>query len=167
MVRRHELSDAAWARIEPLLPAHPRQGGRWRDHRQVINGIVWKIRTGADSLDLYVDTNGNLNLDGGDAWIAAQDFTSSVTTIPLSSYIIGPGSSRTFLVSARISDHIHDGDLTEQYSYYHRNITFELVKSYPVPPYIIIYAFFGVFLILLVLVIFGLYGDRKYQQLAQ
>ena len=52
MVRRHELSDAAWARIEPLLPAHPRQGGRWRDHRQVVNGIVWKIRTGADWRDI-------------------------------------------------------------------------------------------------------------------
>ncbi|WP_285584040.1 IS5 family transposase, partial [Actinoallomurus iriomotensis] len=52
MVRRHELSDAAWARIEPLLPAHPPRGGRWRDHRQVVNGIVWKIRTGADWRDI-------------------------------------------------------------------------------------------------------------------
>jgi transposase len=52
MVRRHELSDAAWARIEPLSPSHPRQGGRWRDHRQVVNGIVWKIRTGADRRDI-------------------------------------------------------------------------------------------------------------------
>jgi transposase len=51
-VRRHELSDGAWARIEPLLPAHPGQGGRWRDHRQVVNGIVWKIRTGADWRDI-------------------------------------------------------------------------------------------------------------------
>jgi transposase len=25
-LRRHDLSDAEWARLEPLLPAHPRQG---------------------------------------------------------------------------------------------------------------------------------------------
>ncbi|UOZ11906.1 IS5 family transposase [Amycolatopsis sp. WQ 127309] len=42
-----ELTDKAWAVIEPLLP--PQQGGgrRWRDHRQVINAILWKLRTGA------------------------------------------------------------------------------------------------------------------------
>ncbi|MGK5551975.1 transposase [Actinomadura kijaniata] len=52
MVRRHELSDEAWARIEPLLPVSTGPGGRWRDHRQVVNGIVWKIRTGADWRDV-------------------------------------------------------------------------------------------------------------------
>ncbi|MPY34162.1 transposase, partial [Streptomyces adustus] len=31
------LSDAQWARIEPLLPDRtPKRGGRWRDHRLVI-----------------------------------------------------------------------------------------------------------------------------------
>ncbi|WP_435866438.1 IS5 family transposase [Streptosporangium sandarakinum] len=51
-VRRHELTDDAWARIAPLLPANPERGGRRRDHRQVLNGIVWKIRTGADWRDI-------------------------------------------------------------------------------------------------------------------
>ncbi|WP_344652273.1 DrmB family protein [Cryptosporangium japonicum] len=32
--------------IEPLLPTSGR-GRRWRDHRQVINAILWKLRTGA------------------------------------------------------------------------------------------------------------------------
>ncbi|MGW6876921.1 IS5 family transposase [Streptomyces xanthophaeus] len=37
-----------WARIEPLWPDRmPRRGGRWRDHRQVINAIAWKYRTGS------------------------------------------------------------------------------------------------------------------------
>lgn len=52
MARRHELTDDAWVRIEPLLPVNPGRGGRWRDHRQVLNGIVWKVRTGADWRDI-------------------------------------------------------------------------------------------------------------------
>lgn len=42
------LTDAQWALIEPLLPDRsPRRGGRWRDHRQVIDAIAWKYQTGA------------------------------------------------------------------------------------------------------------------------
>ncbi|WP_333935754.1 transposase [Streptomyces sp. AHA2] len=42
------LTDAQWARIEPLLPDRtPKRGGRWRDHREVIDAIVWKFQTGA------------------------------------------------------------------------------------------------------------------------
>jgi transposase len=47
VVRRGELTDEAWAVIAPLLPAPGGCRGRWRDHRQVINGILWKLRTGA------------------------------------------------------------------------------------------------------------------------
>ncbi|MCX4586190.1 transposase [Streptomyces sp. NBC_01481] len=42
------LTDAQWARIEPLLPDRtPRGGGRWRDHRQVIDDLAWQYRTGS------------------------------------------------------------------------------------------------------------------------
>ncbi|MEV5774782.1 transposase [Streptomyces antimycoticus] len=35
------LTDAQWARIEPLLPGRtPMRGGRWRDHREVIDAIA-------------------------------------------------------------------------------------------------------------------------------
>ncbi|MEU5417572.1 transposase [Streptomyces clavifer] len=41
------LTDAQWARIEPLLPDRtPKRGGRWRDHREVIDAIAFKFRTG-------------------------------------------------------------------------------------------------------------------------
>lgn len=52
VVRRHELTDAAWRRIEPLLPAQPARGGRWVDHRTVLNGILWKLATGVPWRDL-------------------------------------------------------------------------------------------------------------------
>ncbi|MFI6210332.1 IS5 family transposase [Streptomyces sp. NPDC051041] len=44
-MRRHELSDAEWAFVQPLLPRSGR-GRRRLDDRTVLNGIVWKFRTG-------------------------------------------------------------------------------------------------------------------------
>ena len=52
MVGRRELTDKAWAQLAPLLPGNQRRGGRWRDHRTVVNGILWKLRTGAPWRDL-------------------------------------------------------------------------------------------------------------------
>lgn len=52
MVRRHELTDVVWARIEPVLPVASGPGGRWRDQRQVVGGIWEKVRTGAGWWDV-------------------------------------------------------------------------------------------------------------------
>ena len=52
MVRRHELTDQAWAQIAPLLPPGGRPGGQWADHRRVVNGILWKLATGVPWRDL-------------------------------------------------------------------------------------------------------------------
>jgi Putative transposase of IS4/5 family (DUF4096) len=52
VVRRHELTDQAWAEIAPLLPANGRPGGQWANHRQVVNGILWKLATGVPWRDL-------------------------------------------------------------------------------------------------------------------
>ena len=49
---REELTDKAWKQIEPLLPKNGRRGRQWQDHRRVINGILWKVRTGAPWRDL-------------------------------------------------------------------------------------------------------------------
>ncbi|MFD5109888.1 transposase [Streptomyces cinereoruber] len=41
------LTDVRWARIEPLLPDRtPRRSVRRRDHRRVIDAIVFEYRTG-------------------------------------------------------------------------------------------------------------------------
>ena len=52
ILKKGELTDEAWARNAPLLPENGRRGGRWRDHREVVNGILWKLRTGAPWRDL-------------------------------------------------------------------------------------------------------------------
>ncbi|MFI1628151.1 IS5 family transposase [Streptomyces noursei] len=52
MVRRHELTDAQWQQIEPLLPANGKPGGQWADHRRVVNGVLFRARTGVPWQDL-------------------------------------------------------------------------------------------------------------------
>lgn len=52
-IKRHELSDIQWQIIAPYLPQTGAQGGRpWKDHRTIINGILWKLNTGAQWRDL-------------------------------------------------------------------------------------------------------------------
>lgn len=38
--------------MEPNLPLSGRRGGRWNDHRTVLNGILFRIRTGVPWRDL-------------------------------------------------------------------------------------------------------------------
>ena len=53
MNRRFELTDEEWARLARLLPAMtPQRGGRWRDHRQVLNGSLFRVRSGVPWRDL-------------------------------------------------------------------------------------------------------------------
>ncbi len=53
MGRRHELTDDQWRRLEPLLPPQkPVTGKPNRPHRRVLNGILWRLRTGAPWRDL-------------------------------------------------------------------------------------------------------------------
>mgnify|MGYP003429174460 FL=1 len=53
MLHRHDLTDAEWARLEPLLPDQvPRRGGRWADHRTVLNGMFWRTRCGVPWRDV-------------------------------------------------------------------------------------------------------------------
>jgi transposase len=53
MSREALLSDAAWARIESLMPSSDGQRGRpFRDHRQVVEGIIYRFRTGVAWRDL-------------------------------------------------------------------------------------------------------------------
>jgi transposase len=43
-----DLSDGQWKRLRPLLPPQkPRTARPANDHRTVINGILWILRTGS------------------------------------------------------------------------------------------------------------------------
>jgi transposase len=50
-MRRHELTDFEWKAIEPLLPNKPRGVPRVND-RRVLNGILWRFRTGSPWRDI-------------------------------------------------------------------------------------------------------------------
>jgi transposase len=51
VVRRHELTDQEWKLLAPLIPRAATGRPRVED-RQVINGMVYKIRTGISWRDL-------------------------------------------------------------------------------------------------------------------
>ncbi|AYD04815.1 transposase (plasmid) [Neorhizobium sp. NCHU2750] len=50
-MHRHELSDEEWDIIAPLLPNNTR-GVERVDDRRVINGMLWRFRTGSSWRDL-------------------------------------------------------------------------------------------------------------------
>jgi transposase len=52
-LNRHDLSDEEWQRLRVFLPCGPQQrGGRWADHRTVINGIFFRALAGCPWRDL-------------------------------------------------------------------------------------------------------------------
>lgn len=56
MVRGDAISDEFWAVIEPMLPSTTgKRGGRFADHRRVLEGIVWRFRTGSPWRDVPAD----------------------------------------------------------------------------------------------------------------
>ncbi|QKV76040.1 IS5 family transposase [Amycolatopsis sp. Hca4] len=52
MVRRHELTDEQWQVIQPLLPVSGAKGRPRVDDRRVINGMLFKAKTGVAWRDL-------------------------------------------------------------------------------------------------------------------
>ena len=53
MSRTRVLTDAQWELISPLMPSSDgKQGKPFRDHRQVVEGIIYRYRTGIAWRDL-------------------------------------------------------------------------------------------------------------------
>ncbi len=55
-VRRHELTPKQWQQLKPVLealvPPRPVTGRPNEDHRRIVNGILWKLKTGAPWRDV-------------------------------------------------------------------------------------------------------------------
>jgi transposase len=52
-MRRYELTDEQFALLEPYLPKPGAAGGHpWADHRQILNGLFWKLNSGAPWPDI-------------------------------------------------------------------------------------------------------------------
>lgn len=57
-IGRHELSDEEWALVAPFLPSPKPLGRRPKPNRQMLNGMIWLLRTGAPWRDLPRDRFG-------------------------------------------------------------------------------------------------------------
>lgn len=52
-MKRGELTNEQWERLQPLLPPQkPKTGRPSVDHRRILNGILWLLRTGAPWRDV-------------------------------------------------------------------------------------------------------------------
>lgn len=51
-MRRHALSDDQWSKIKRFFPRYDVPGGQWKDHRLMMDGIMWVKCTGAPWRDL-------------------------------------------------------------------------------------------------------------------
>lgn len=53
MGNRGDITNEQWERLKGLLPERKKQRGRpSQDHRQILNGILWVLRTGAPWRDM-------------------------------------------------------------------------------------------------------------------
>jgi transposase len=53
MVKRYELSDAQWGRIERMVPGKAGDPGRHgEDNRRFVDAVLWVLRSGARWQDL-------------------------------------------------------------------------------------------------------------------
>jgi transposase len=51
-MRRYELMDEQWALIADIFPCQQGNGRPWRDHRMMVNAMLWILNTGSPWRDL-------------------------------------------------------------------------------------------------------------------
>jgi hypothetical protein len=48
----YQLSDAQYEQIQGFLPKNGHKGGQWKDHRLMIDGILWALSDGGRGRNL-------------------------------------------------------------------------------------------------------------------
>jgi transposase len=52
-MKRHELTDEQWALLSDFFPPRVRKrGGQWKDDRTLVDGVFWRLNTGAPWRDV-------------------------------------------------------------------------------------------------------------------
>lgn len=52
VMSRTDLSERQWRQLQPHLPSNPHRGHTYVEHRRVLNGIIWRLKTGAPWRDI-------------------------------------------------------------------------------------------------------------------
>lgn len=52
VMSRTDLSERQWRQLQPHLPNNPHRGHAYVEHRRVLNGIIWRLKTGAPWRDI-------------------------------------------------------------------------------------------------------------------
>src|SRR5580765_7976936 len=75
LISRHDLSDAQWGILEPLIPKQKRGRGRKRnENRRTLNGILYVLKTGC----AWADVPAAYGSDST-CWRRLQEWTSDGT----------------------------------------------------------------------------------------
>lgn len=51
-MKRHALTDIQWNRIKDFFPVNGKRGNQWKDHRPIVDGMIWVLKTGVPWRDL-------------------------------------------------------------------------------------------------------------------
>jgi transposase len=52
IMKRHALAEKQWNRIKDFFPTNGNRGSQWKDHRLMVDGMIWVLKTGAPWRDL-------------------------------------------------------------------------------------------------------------------